>query len=235
MKRITAIIALVLELFATPLSAEAQTPTKLPRVGWLGNMAAPPPIVGQLEGFQQGLRDGGYVEGQNVIIEYRWAEGHLDRLPALAVELANAKVDVLMVSGPAGLEAAKRVGTIPIVDVACDPVENFKVSLARPGGSATGVTCVSSELAPKRLQFLRETIPGIARIGILYNPTDAMKELEAAQIETAARPLGLVILRSGVGSADDFEGAFQTLSRAHAQAVLVLADAFMIFHRKLRR
>src|SRR5215468_3507453 len=140
MTRTALVIALAFGLIDRSFVAEAQTPTKLPRVGWLGNMAPPPPIVGQLEGFRQGLREGGYVEGQNVIIEYRWAEGHLDRLPALAVELANAKVDVLMVSGPAGLEAVKRVGTIAIVDVACDPVENFRVSLARPGGSATGVT-----------------------------------------------------------------------------------------------
>ena len=134
------VVAALCLLLAAPLAAEAQTPTKLPRVGWLGNMAPPPPIVGQLEGFRQGLREAGYVEGQNVIIEYRWAEGHLDRLPALALELASLKVDVLMVSGPPALDAAKRAGTIPIVDVTCDPIETFGISLARPGASATRLT-----------------------------------------------------------------------------------------------
>ena len=123
-------------------------------------MAPPPPPVNQLDGFLDGLREAGFAEGQNVIIEYRWAEGHLDRLDQLARELAAQQVDVFMVGGERGLEAAKRVGTIPIVEVACDPVETMQISLARPGGGATGVTCVSSELAPKRLQLLREVRPG---------------------------------------------------------------------------
>ena len=232
MMRIALVIALALGLIDPSFVAEAQTPTKLPRVGWLGNMAPPPPPVGQLEGFRQGLREAGYVEGQNVIIEYRWAEGHLDRLPALALELASLKVDVLMVSGPPALEAAKRAGTIPIVDVTCDPMEIFGVSLARPGASATGLTCVSSELAPKRLQLLRETLPGLARLGILYSLADPSKGIEASQLEAVAQKLGVVSLRSGVGAAGEFESAFTTLSHGRAQGIIVLADAFMNFHRK---
>jgi putative ABC transport system substrate-binding protein len=199
---------------------------RLPRIGWLGNMAAPPPTVNQLDGFLDGLREAGYVHGQNVIIEYRWAEGEMDRLAELARELAALKVDVFMVSGARGLDAAKRAGAIPIVDVACDPVETLKVSLARPGGGATGVTCVSSELAPKRLQLLSEIMPRLARISVLYNPTDPNKGTEASQLEAAAKSMGLAIVHSRVRAVGEFNAAFAALTRARAQAIIRLPTMF---------
>jgi putative ABC transport system substrate-binding protein len=204
----------------------------LPRIGWLGNWAPPPPPVNPLDGFLEGLREAGYIEGQNVIIEYRWAEGRLDRLTDLARELAALKVDVFMVAGERGLEAAKRVGGVPIVVVACDPVEILKISLARPGGGATGVTCVSSELAPKRLQLLRQALPGLARVAVLYNPTDPNKGAEASQLDAVARSMGLASVHSRVEAVGEFETAFAALSRARPQALIVLADPFMNFHRK---
>jgi putative tryptophan/tyrosine transport system substrate-binding protein len=220
-------------LFAAPLVARAQSAGKLPRIGWLGNTAPPPPPVNQLDGFIEGLREAGYVEGKNVIIEYRWAAGRMDRLPELARELADRKVDVFMVGGEPGLEAAKRVGTIPVVDVACDPVETMQISLARPGGGATGVTCVSSELAPKRLQFLKEVLPGLTRVAVLYNPTDPHKGTEASLLEAVAKGMGLAIVHSRVGAAGEFESAFAVLSRARTQAIMILADPFMNFQRKV--
>jgi putative ABC transport system substrate-binding protein len=227
------LLAALLVVSVLVMPSEAQQSGGLPRIGWLGNMAPPPPPVNQLDGFLEGLREAGYVEGQNVIIEYRWAEGRMDRLADLARELAVLKVDVFMVGGERGLEAAKRAGAIPIVEVACDPVETLKISLARPGGGATGVTCVSSELAPKRLQLLSQVLPGLARVAVLYNPTDPNKGTEASHLEAVAKSMGLAIVHSRVESAGEFESAFLALSRARAQAIIVLADPFMNFQRKV--
>ena len=157
----------------------------------------------------------------------------MDRLPALARDLAARKVDVFMVGGERGLQAAKGAGTIPIVEVACDPVETMQISLARPGGGATGVTCVSSELAPKRLQLLRQVRPGLARVGVLYNPTDPNKGKEASQLEAVAKTMGVLIIQSRAGTVDEFEGAFAELSGGRVQAIIVLADPFMNFHRRV--
>jgi len=231
--RLTSLAAGMLAVSVLSMSAaDAQQSGRLPRIGWLGNMAPPPPSVNQLDGFLDGLREAGYVHGQNVIIEYRWAEGELDRLAELARELAALKVDVFMVGGERGLDAAKRAGAIPIVEVACDPVETLKVSLARPGGGATGVTCMSSELAPKRLQLLSQVLPGLARVAVLYNPTDPNKGTEASQLEAAAKSMGLAIVHSRVRAVGEFDAAFAALTRARAQAIIVLADPFMNFQRK---
>ena len=121
----------------------------------------------------------GYVEGRNIIIEARWAEGNLDRLPELARELARFNVNVMFVGGDQGLRAAKEATTtIPIVVLACDPLDSLVASIARPGGKATGLTCISSELASKRLQMLKELVPGLSRVAVLYNPEDRNKVLE---------------------------------------------------------
>jgi putative ABC transport system substrate-binding protein len=231
--RFTLIVSLVLGVLLTPLGAEAQPAGRLPRVGWLGNMAPPPPSVSQLEGFRDGLRELGYVEGRNILIEYRWAEGKLDRLPVLAAELARLNaVDVIVVGGLQGLDAARSAAPgIPIVMVACDPMEVIVGSLAKPGGNATGVTCVSSELATKRLQLLREVVPKLARVALLYNPSDPGKAVEVRLLEAAARPLGLSVLRVEVEAAERFEEAFAVMRRERVHSLITLADPFMNFHR----
>jgi putative tryptophan/tyrosine transport system substrate-binding protein len=218
---------------ATVLAAPAQGRKDLPRIGWIGNMAPPPPPVNQLEGLQTGLRELGYVEGRNLLIEYRWAAGKLDRLPELVAELVGLRVDVLVVAGQQGLEAAKaRAGATPVVLVACDPLEALLGSLARPGGTITGLTCVSSELAAKRLETLKDMIPRLARVAVLYNPSDPNKAIEVRQLDAAARLLAISLQVVAVGEPERFEAAFLTMTREHAQAFVTLADPFMNFHRR---
>ncbi len=196
-------------LFA-PLAVEAQQAGKIPRVGWLSNQAPPPPPDRFFDAFRQGLRDLGYVEGRNIIIESRWAEGKLERLPPLAAELVRLNLDVMMVSGEVGIQAAKQAGTIPVVGVVCDPVENLRISLSGPGGSATGLTCISAELAAKRLELLKEAVPKLARVALLYNPAAPNKVIEAQQSQDAARSLGLSVSRYEVREAGQFQAVFAT-------------------------
>lgn len=216
-------------LLAPPAAAQP----RLPRVGWLGNMAPPPPPVSQLEGFHDGLRELGYVEGRNILIEYRWAEGKLERLPVLAAELAKlSAVDVMVVAGQQGLDAGRAAAPdIPLVMVACDPLETLLGSLARPGGNATGITCVSAELATKRLELLKEVAPRLTRVALLYNPGDPNKAVEVRQLEAAARPLGVSLVRVEVGAPERFDEAFASLRREGAQGLITFADPFMNFHR----
>jgi putative tryptophan/tyrosine transport system substrate-binding protein len=213
-----------------PLAADAQQAAKLPRLGWLGNYL---PSFPAYEGFREGLRELGYVEGKNIIIEARWAEGNMDRLPALARELAGLNVDVLYVGGDQGLRAAKQAtATIPIVVLACDPLDNLIISLARPGGSATGLTCITSELAGKRLELLSGLVPGLSRVAVLYNPDDVNKAPEYGLAQDAARKLNLTVQAFETSDPSQFAAAFAGMAQARAQALMILADAFMNFHAK---
>jgi putative ABC transport system substrate-binding protein len=201
---------------------------KLPRVGLLGNHSPTLPLY---DGFRQGLREAGYVEGRNIIIEARYAEGNLDRLPELARELARLNVNVMFVAGDQGLRAAKEAsGTIPIVVSACDPLDSLVASIARPGGKATGLTCISSDLASKRLQMLKELVPALSRVAILYNPEDHNKALEYRQAQEAARTLNLTLRAFEARSAGEIDKAFAGM--AGDQALLIFADALMVFHEK---
>jgi putative ABC transport system substrate-binding protein len=183
------------------------------------------------DGFRQGLREAGYVEGRNIIIEARYAEGNLDRLPELARELARLNVNVMFVAGDQGLRAAKEAsGTIPIVVSACDPLDSLVASIARPGGKATGLTCISSDLASKRLQMLKELVPALSRVAILYNPEDHNKALEYRQAQEAARTLNLTLRAFEARSAGEIDKAFAGM--AGDQALLIFADALMVFHEK---
>jgi putative ABC transport system substrate-binding protein len=147
--------------------ADAQQSSKVPRLGWLGNNS---PTFPPYERFREALRELGYADGKTIAIEARWAAGNLDRLPALARELVRLKVDLLFVAGDQGLKAAKEAtADIPIVVAACDPLDALVASVARPGGKATGLTCISSQLASKRLQLLKEVVPPLARVAVLYN------------------------------------------------------------------
>src|SRR5262245_21072545 len=184
-------LAFALYLVAVPVTTSAQQPDKLPRLGWLQNHS---PTAPHYEGFREGLRELGYVEGKNLTVEARWADGDLDRLPELARELVHLNVNAMFVAGDQGLRAAKEAtSTIPIVVLACDPLDSLVASIARPGGKATGLTCISSELAAKRLQLLKELVPALARVAILYNPEDRNKLSEYEQIQGAARTLKLTV------------------------------------------
>jgi putative ABC transport system substrate-binding protein len=223
-------LALALCLVGVPVTTSAQQPDKLPRLGWLKNLSATAPWY---DGFREGLRDLGYVEGKNIVIEARLAEGNLDRLPELARELARLNVDVMLVTGDQGLRAAKEAtSTIPIVVLACDPLDSLVASIARPGGKATGLTCISSELAAKRLQLLKELVPALARVAVLYNPEDRNKASEYEQIQGAARTLKLTVRAFQARSGTEIDKAFREIADDHAQALVIFADVLMVFHEK---
>jgi putative tryptophan/tyrosine transport system substrate-binding protein len=201
-------------------------------VAILNPLSSPDPGV---ESFRAGLRDIGYVEGQNLTLEVRWANGELERLPGLAAELVALNPDAMFVVGEHSLIAAKQATLdkpISLVVFACDPLDKFIVSLARPGGSATGLSCVLSDLAGKRLQFLKEAIPDLSRAAVLYNPADPSKISEFRQLENAGQRLGVSVHAFEVGDLIGVEKAFSTISEERLQAVVVLVEAFTIFHRR---
>jgi len=205
---------------ARPLAARAQQPA-MPVIGFLSS-GSPGPFAQMLAAFHQGLKDGGYVEGQNVAIEYRWAEGYYDRLSTLAADLVRRQVGVLAATGGtvSALAAKATTTTIPILFVAADPVRDGLVaSLNRPGGNVTGVSVFSAELAPKRLQLLRELVPKAGKIAALTNPA-SMDEPEA--LTRAGFPL-LTITAEAEG---DFGPAFIQAAQQGVEALLVTADPF---------
>src|SRR6266568_5475028 len=215
-------------LLAAPLAAEAQQAAKVPRIGYLGNY--PPGAFPQNhEAFLQGLRDLGYVEGRNLVIEYRDAEGKVDRLPALAAELVALKVDVLVttVGTHIALVAKQATRTIPIVFTSvADPVTTGLVtSLARPGGNVTGLSSLNPELVGKRLELLTQAVPGVSRVAVLWLPgalgerTDKNMLKEA---EAAARALGVRLQFVEAREPADIDRAFSDMTRARADALTVL-------------
>ena len=211
---------------AAPLAAEAQQTGKVYRVGVLTNVPPSTPAVSRnWEAFRQVLRDRGWVEGQNIVIEYRAAEGRVERFPSLAAELVSLKPDLLVALPNAGARAAKRTtNTIPIVMVyVFDPVRDGLVaSLGRPGGNVTGLTAVVSlGLVGKRLELLKEVVPTTSRVAVLSDayPIDAA---DWNDMQAAARVLALRLLSLGVGSPNEFEAAFASMTRERASALLVL-------------
>jgi putative ABC transport system substrate-binding protein len=217
-------------LLATPLAAGAQPAGKVPRVGLLvnGSAATSPPV----DAFRRGLRDLGHVEGQNIALEIRWAEGRFERLPELAAELVRWKPDVLVTAGPYGLQAARRATTaIPIVMIACDSAETMVERIARPSGHITGVTCMSSDLTPKRLQLLKETVPSIRRVAVLYNPIDPNKAEEVRQMQAPARTLGITLEPVEAGEVGAFERAVADAVRERADALFVWPDPLTLLER----
>jgi len=229
------LLAILLSLVGCVGVAEAQQPKKVPRIGFLGSQSASS-LLARVEAFRQGLRELGYVEGKNILIEYRYAEGKIDRYPELAAELVRVKVDVLVVGGgtaPA-LPVKKATSSIPIVFTqVSDPVgAGLVASLARPGGNVTGLSSVSHDLSEKRLELLKETIPKASRVAVLYDPADPAKIAEFKEIEVAARPLGVQLQSLEVRSVDEFENAFKTATRGKAAALLVLPTSITSNHRK---
>jgi ABC-type uncharacterized transport system substrate-binding protein len=224
-------------LFAAPLAAEAQPAAKIARIGWLsGNMATSPQLP---EAFRQGLRDLGYVEGRNVLIEYRDAGGNFERLPALAAELVALKVDVILAGGtPHALAAKHATRTIPIVFAgATGPVENGLVtSLARPGGNVTGLSVLpQEELVGKRLELIKQAVPGISQVAILRQP-GAYGEGTDREIltgaEVAARALGVRVQFVEARGPADFDRAFSEMTRAHAGALILITSSMFFAERR---
>ncbi|HEX7216466.1 MAG TPA: ABC transporter substrate-binding protein [Methylomirabilota bacterium] len=221
-----------LAVLAAPLAATAQQPAgKVPRVGVLANgSAAASPA---LDAFRKGLRDLGHVEGQNIAVEIRWAEGRFERLPELAAELVRWKPDVLVAAGPYGVQAARRATTtIPMVVVSCDAAEAIVEHIARPSGNITGVTCMSSDLTPKRLQLLKEAVPSIRRLAVLYNPFDPNKADEVRQMQDPARTLGITLQPAEASEAAAFERAVDAAVRERADALFVLPDPLTLLERQ---
>ena len=223
-------ILVAVVLLAVAVIAEAQQPKKVPRIGYLSSLD-PATESARAEAIRLALRELGYIEGQNIAIEYRYAEGKLDRFPELAAELVRLKVDIIVAAGGDRLiRAAKNATkTIPIVmaGAGADPVEAGLVeSLARPGGNVTGLTNLSRELGGKRLELLKEAVPKLARVAVLYDPAIPASVLEVKEVlPVAARALGLTIQPWEVRAADDFEKVFAALNKQRPDGLYVLGGA----------
>jgi putative tryptophan/tyrosine transport system substrate-binding protein len=221
-------IALLGAATAWPLAARAQQ--TMPVVGFLSNASADLYVI-RLGAFREGLKEAGYTEGRNVAIEYRWAEGHNDRLPALAAELVQRQVAVIASGGgtPAALAAKAATATIPIVfAVSVDPVKmGLVASLNRPGGNMTGITNLNVEVAPKRLELMRELLPNATVMALLVNPTNpSLAEPFTRGIKAAAGTLGLQVPVLEASSDRDFDGAFAALVQLRANALVIMPDVF---------
>ena len=222
-------------LLAAPFAAHAQQPGKVARIGVLeqGGLPGPNPVY---EAFRQGLRDLGYVEGQNTVIEYRYAEGKAERLPDLVAELLRLKVDVIVAGGtPAPLAAKQATRTIPIVMTSAgDPVGTGLVaSLARPGGNVTGLSLFSADLTGKRLQLLKEILPGLSRVAVLWNAANPIAVLIMRETEAAARTLGVQLQSLEVRGPDDLENVLPTAMNRGAGALFVVDDP-LVFSFRMR-
>jgi len=211
----------------------AQQPGKIPRIGFLHTGSAFTSST-NVQAFRQGLRELGYVEEKNIVIEYRWAEGKFDRLPDLAAELVRLKVDVIVTAGgtPAIQATKQATTTIPIIfPTAGDPVASGLVaSLARPGGNITGVTILSPELSGKRLELLKEALPRISRVAVFLDPRQPPQAFKETQ--TAGQSLGLKLQSLEVRDATDVENAFSAMSRERADALITLPHPFLTVHRR---
>ncbi len=236
MKRREFIAVLSGAAVAWPLGGSAQQAAKVPRIGYLtGNLASNPHTR---EAFLQGLRDLGYVEGRNVLIEYRDVEGKYERLPALAAELVALEVDVILAAGtPQPLAAKQATSTIPIVFAgAADPVGSGLVtSLARPGGNVTGLSLLSPELVGKCLELLKQAVPGVSRVAVLWQPGGSGERTEKDMLkgaEVAGRALGVRLQFVEARGPADFDRAFSDITRARAGALTVLASNMILGERR---
>jgi putative ABC transport system substrate-binding protein len=211
---------------AWPLAARAQQP-RVPVIGFLSS-AAPDRDAGRLRAFRQGLSETGYVEGQNVAIEYRWAEEKNDRLPALAADLVRGQVTIIVANNPAALPAKAATTTIPIVfTIGFDPVAaGLVASLNRPGGNLTGVTSLNLELGLKRLELMHEIVPGASIMAFLVNPTSPSADTQLRDLQAPARTMGRQLHVLHASTERDFETAFATLVQLRAGGLVIGPDAF---------
>ena len=214
-------------LFALCLPAPAQQPTKIPRIGFLAAVSLSANSA-RFEAFRQGLRELGYVEGKNIVIEWRYAEGKPDRLPALAAELVHLKVDVIVTGGSTATRPAKEAtNTIPIVMAQdSDPVgSGFVASLARPGGHITGLSTLAPEISGKQLELLKEIVPRLSRVTVLGNSTRPGNAQSLKETELAAGAFGVKLQYLDILGPKDIETAFRAASKGRADAVLVLTSS----------
>ena len=231
------LFAIVVTLTVCGARAQAQQLTKVPRIGFLG-ATSPSTISDRVEAFRQGLRELGYVEGKNIVVEYRWAEGKIERLPDLATELVRLKVDVIVTAGPPAARAAKEATVaIPIVMMQVgDPVgSGFVASLARPGGNITGLSSLAPELSGKRLELLKEIVPKLSRVAVFGTSTSPDNAPSLREVELAAKAFGVTLQYLDIRDATDpkdIETAFRAASKGRAEAVLVLQSAVLNSHRK---
>jgi len=220
-----------LAFLAAALVVRGQTSGKVYRIGWIGTMPPATPEARRLpETFEQKLRELGYVEGKNLVIERRYAEGRYERLPALAAELVGLKVDVILANTTPSARAAKHATRdIPIVMAAVsDPVgAGLVASLARPGGNVTGLSLLNVELTAKRLELLKQIVPGLARVAVLWNPGNRSNELQIGKLRSAAKALDVRLRPLVVRTSEEVEGALQSATPERAGALVVLDDGFL--------
>jgi putative ABC transport system substrate-binding protein len=223
-------------LFSTLLAAGAQQAGEVPRVGYINPGYSSDPIrVRRLAAFREGLRELGYVEGRNIALELRWAEGRYDRYPTLAADLVRLKVHVIVVIGGAATRAAKQVtGAIPIVmSLVTDPVESGLVgSLARPGGNVTGTSIMAPDVAGKQFELLKQVLPGMSRVALLWNPANPGGAIQLREAEAAARAAGVRLQALEARDSQEIDSAFAAMRRERADALVVLADAILYNQRK---
>lgn len=235
MRRKTFWLPLCALLFALSVPVEAQQPKKVPRVGYLAAVSAAADAP-RLEAFRQGLRDLGYIEGQNILIDYRHESRGFEPLPGLAAELVGLKIDVLVaVTTNAALAAKKTTGTIPIVFMGVtDPVTAGLVeTLARPGGNSTGITNMAATLTGKRLELLKETIPKVRRVAVLWDPKAPGSTPQWNESQLPARELGLQLYSMQVSSTDKYEAAFKAAVKARNTAVWVTLNPLANSNQRL--
>jgi len=228
------IVAFALGILLAPLATDAQQPKKVPLVGFLSSVS-PSSISARTEAFRQGLREFGYVEGKNIVIEWRYAEGDADRLRELAAELVRLKVDVIVTGGPAVNRSAKEATvTIPIVlGFDNDPVGNgFVASLARPGGNITGLSTLSPEISGKQMELLKEIIPKISRVAVFGNSIQPGNPQALRETELAAGALRAQLQYLDIRTPKDIETAFRAANKGRADAVLVLGNVVVTSHPK---
>jgi len=220
-------------LFALCSSAEAQQMGKVPRIGFLSGQSLST-ISARTEAFRQGLRELGYVESKNIVVEWRYADGKLDRLPALAADLVRLKVDIIVTGGSGSTRPANEAtNTIPIVMTQDpDPVGNgYIASLARPGGNITGLSTLAPELSGKRLELLKEIVPKLARVSVLGTSTNASTAQELRETELTAGALAVKLQYLDVRGPQDIEAAFRAASKGRADAVIVLGGPVIASQR----
>jgi putative tryptophan/tyrosine transport system substrate-binding protein len=233
MKKEGLALALCAVLFALGSSTEAQQPKKMPRLGYLAG-ASPSAIAFRIEAFRQALSELGYVEGKNIAIEYRYAQGNFHRQKELAAELARLNVDVIVTSGPASTRAAgETTSIIPIVmTFDSDPVGSGSVaSLARPGGNITGLSTLAPEISGKQLELLKETVPKLSRVAVLGSSANPGNARVLGEMETVAQAFSVKLQYRDILAAKEIEEAFRTLNNERADAVVVLAGTIIIAQR----
>jgi putative ABC transport system substrate-binding protein len=231
----TFVVSLILALLAASPATVAQPAGRLYRIGFLGNSTAA--LEANLVGpFREGLRELGNVEGRDVVIEYRWAEGKYERFPALVGELLAMKVDVIVTAGtPATLAVKRATASVPVVMIAVgDPVGTGIVpSLSRPVGNITGLTSISTEMDAKRLELLREVVPSVSHIAVLWNSASPLQVLAEKQVQIAAQVLRIKVLSLGVKTEEEIKDALARMARERPEGLLVLADRLLLHHRAL--